>query len=844
MRCGWFFSILAAAAVLAAEPPKTLGIETTFTPEECVVKAAKGDKIEVHYTGTLFSTGAKFDSSLDRGSPLPLTLGVGQVIKGWDEGLIGMCAGEKRTLTIPSDMAYGSRGFGNIIPAHSALVFTVELVSLDSKISHEELLDLSYCSCLPLLRSRAMTIISRLPLPSQPLLIHRLTPDPRTPSTKAFLQLLRTTPSIQRRARLLASAAHFSFVTPFPVEFPYQIEPLPDTDTASHIEEWLTTREALSCVEQTPLSKYTRENPARTVLLGIAETTLRDCLPHLDVGDAFAVIGSPSLVPKAELDDTAAVNTARDDLVDVLSGQAVLMSEDLNFAPWSMRYSGHQFGTFAGQLGDGRATTVLVTAPPDHPHVSFELQLKGQGRTPFSRSADGLAVIRSSIREYLCSEAMHALGILTTRALALISLPDLSVIRETKESACVVTRVAPSFLRIGSFEAFNPPQNVFLFGGGQQSPHWEALRILGEWVAGPILHLPEMDALVGKPWAKALLLEVARRNARMVASWQAYGFMHGVINTDNVSVLGLTIDYGPFAFMDVFDWHHICNHTDEEGRYAYRAQPTSLIYALRALNTALAPLIGAESESGSPIAVGWADGVDEEQLKAWKKVGEQVKDEMETVAQTEMAEEYGRLMRKRLALRRVEQADEATLVRPLLDLMAKHKLDFHATFRALAAFRPSIISVPSSRIDGINPSLDAFVNLLLEQVPNPTGLERAQAYRDVAAWLQLYGQRIERETDAWGREIDAERLQAARAANPRFVLRQWVLQEVIKKVEDDPIRGRRILAKVFQMATNPFKPWGEEDGGDAELSDEEREERRLCEFGAKDMLGFQCSCSS
>ncbi|KAJ7219949.1 hypothetical protein GGX14DRAFT_532691 [Mycena pura] len=135
----WLSSLLFAAAVLAGDPPKELKIDATFLPDECPAKAAKGDSIQVHYTGTLFTTGAKFDSSLDRGSPLPLTLGVGQVIKGWDEGLVGMCLGEKRTLTIPSDMAYGSRGFGSVIPPHSALVFTVELVGLESKVKHEEL---------------------------------------------------------------------------------------------------------------------------------------------------------------------------------------------------------------------------------------------------------------------------------------------------------------------------------------------------------------------------------------------------------------------------------------------------------------------------------------------------------------------------------------------------------------------------------------------------------------------------------------------------------------------------------------------------------------------------------
>ncbi|KAJ6513429.1 hypothetical protein C8R45DRAFT_963639 [Mycena sanguinolenta] len=143
MRVSTFLSslLIAAVAVAAndAAPPTELLIETTYMPEECPAKAAKNDKIQVHYTGTLFSNGNKFDSSLDRGSPLPLTLGVGQVIKGWDQGLVGMCLNEKRTLTIPSDLAYGSRGFGSVIPANSALVFTVELVGLESKAKHEEL---------------------------------------------------------------------------------------------------------------------------------------------------------------------------------------------------------------------------------------------------------------------------------------------------------------------------------------------------------------------------------------------------------------------------------------------------------------------------------------------------------------------------------------------------------------------------------------------------------------------------------------------------------------------------------------------------------------------------------
>lgn len=195
----------------------------------------------------------------------------------------------------------------------------------------------------------------------------------------------------------------------------------------------------------------------------------------------------------------------------------------------------------------------MVTPHPEDPELTYELQLKGAGRTPFSRSADGLAVVRSSIREFLCAEgtfavmpswpcvdhcslAMHALGIPTTRSLTLISLPSVPVEREKLESASILTRMAPSFIRIGSFEALNPPERMFFLGGGQQDPHHDALRVLGEWVAKRVLRLPGIrwseEGVEGDAWGRELVLEVARRNARMVAGWQAYGFMHGVINTD------------------------------------------------------------------------------------------------------------------------------------------------------------------------------------------------------------------------------------------------------------------------------------------------------------------------
>lgn len=685
------------------------------------------------------------------------------------------------------------------------------------------------------LKSLFYTMTSKIPLssfsipPAAQLLNHNLTADPKSSTPTAFRKVLAESPSIQRRARLVDNKTHFSYVSPFPLSFPYDIEPDESdtiTDKAAFIEQWLSRREAtqeLRSQNNTVLKKYIPQERDQTrILIGLSETGIRDCVPQLDVGDAFTLLGKPALTASNSTEDynirsTSTVSdiSAREDFVDVLGGHAVLMSDD--FAPWSLRYSGHQFGTWAGQLGDGRAVTILVSQHPDDPSLTYELQLKGAGRTPYSRSADGLAVVRSSIREFLCSEAMQALSIPTSRSLSLISLPDVPVYRERKESACVLTRMAPSFLRVGSFEALNGPHNIMLFGGGQQPPNYEALRILGEWVSKNVLKLELHD---GEAWGKKLVLDVAERNAKMVAAWQAYGFMHGVINTDNVSVLGLTIDYGPYAFMDIFDSFHICNHTDSEGRYSYRSQPDMIIYALRALLNTLAPLIGAEQSSSPPKAVSpdWSE-VSTDQLAAWKDQGiDAVKDDLERIMQAAISEEYVRLMRRRLGLCRQDESDESIIIRPLLRIMQDQAFDFHGTFRAL--------------------SKGATVEKLLG------ANEDDGSRKDWKRWVETYEARVESEKDEWSSQAD--RLEEMRNANPRFVLRQWVLEEVIAKVEKDPDMGKKVMAKVLQMACSPFDPWGAEDDSrlDEELSAEEREERRYCSLGDKSMLGFQCSCSS
>ena len=265
---------------------------------------------------------------------------------------------------------------------------------------------------------------------------------------------------------------------------------------------------------------------------------------------------------------------ASDEALQLFSGNALPPGT----RPLASVYSGHQFGVWAGQLGDGRA--LLLGETPG----GLEVQLKGSGRTPYSRMADGRAVLRSSIREFLVSEAMHGLGIPTTRALCVVG-SDLPVRRETMETAAVVTRVAPSFIRFGHFEHFS-----------YSGQHAE-LKALADHVIERFY--PDCRA-AADPYA-ALLARVSERTARLIAHWQAVGFMHGVMNTDNMSILGLTIDYGPFQFMDGFDPRHICNHSDTGGRYAYDQQPAVAHWNLCALGQALLPLIGDQDRAIAAI---------------------------------------------------------------------------------------------------------------------------------------------------------------------------------------------------------------------------------------------------
>jgi uncharacterized protein YdiU (UPF0061 family) len=314
-----------------------------------------------------------------------------------------------------------------------------------------------------------------------------------------------------------------------------------------------------------------------------------------------------------------------ENLLSICSGEKKLG----DVTPISTVYAGHQFGYFVPQLGDGRSCLVGEIS-------NYEVSLKGAGTSPFSRGADGRAVLRSSIREYLCSIAMEALNIPTTKALALVA-SDTAVYREHLENASIVTRVAESHIRFGHFE--------FFAANGQN----ENVKKLADFVIKH--HMPEVD----KENYLDLFKEVVRSTALMIARWQAQGFAHGVMNTDNMSILGLTIDYGPFSFMETYNPGFICNHSDTQGRYSFEKQPSVALWNLHRLADALKSL------------------VNEAQLK-------DVLSEYEPA----LVKEYSSLMRRKFGLLEVNDEDNA-LINDFLELLYVNKKDYHQSIRQLSS---------------------------------------------------------------------------------------------------------------------------------------------------------------
>ena len=421
------------------------------------------------------------------------------------------------------------------------------------------------------------------------------------------------------------------------------------------------------------------------------------------------------------------------EFLEFVTGNSVLK----NSKPFAMCYAGHQFGNWAGQLGDGRAINLGEIK-------DWAVQLKGSGPTPYSRTADGLAVLRSSVREYLCSEAMHHLGVPSTRALSL-SLTGDKVLRDVMyngnpahEKGAIVSRVAKSFLRFGNFEIFSSRNDI------------KNLKILTDYtIKSHFSHL-------GKPSKEVYLQffqEVTSKTLEMIIHWQRVGFVHGVMNTDNMSILGLTIDYGPYGWLEGFDFGWTPNTTDkQQKRYRYGNQPTIGLWNLYQLANALYPLI----EEAAPL----------------EKILEGYKSNFEKKSQD--------MMRAKLGLTSDKETD-IDIIQSLENNLQATETDMTIFFRTLSSFKKE---QPEK---GVELMQDAFYT--------PDTI-KGNVLNNWKQWFADYAKRLEDETTSAD-----ERLQQMNKINPKYVLRNYMAQLAIDKADKG---DTSLLEEMYLLLKEPY----------------------------------------
>ncbi len=436
-----------------------------------------------------------------------------------------------------------------------------------------------------------------------------------------------------------------------------------------------------------------------------------------------------------------------EEFANVMGGNVLLPG----MAPFAACYGGHQFGTWAGQLGDGRAITLgeVVNSAGQR----WEMQLKGAGPTPYSRTADGRAVMRSSVREFLCSEAMHHLGVPTTRALSLVATGD-QVVRDMfydgnprSEPGAVVCRVAPSFLRFGNFEILNARKETDL------------LKTLVDYTIRT--HFPEL----GEPSVETYLRwfeEICRRTAVMIAHWMRVGFVHGVMNTDNMSVLGLTIDYGPYGWLDNYDPDWTPNTTDAGGRrYRYGHQPGIAQWNLVRFANAIYPLV----DAAEPLQAA-----------------------LTSYAETFLIE-HQKMTAQKLGLASFRPDQDDSLVEELNSILALVETDMTIFYRRLADLDSNQSAAAANDLDrAIAPLIDAYYQ------PESMTAEHKQR---IAAWIDRYRQRLSQDAEV----TPTERRARMTAANPKYVLRNYLAQLAIDKAEQgDP----SLVMKTLDVMRRPY----------------------------------------
>ncbi len=424
------------------------------------------------------------------------------------------------------------------------------------------------------------------------------------------------------------------------------------------------------------------------------------------------------------------------ELAEFASGQKLFNGSK----PLAMKYTGHQFGVYNPQLGDGRGLLLGEHLGPDG--ILRDIHLKGAGKTAYSRFGDGRAVLRSSIREYLASAAMAGLGIPTTEALCIVGSTD-TVLREGLHQPCAtLLRVTPCHIRFGHFEHL------------YHSRRFDELTQLTNYVINR--YFPRSAETDNPPLA--LIREVILRNATLVARWQAYGFVHGVMNTDNMSIIGETIDYGPFQFMDTYKAGLVSNHSDHQGRYAFKRQPDAMHWNLLCLAQCFMPMVADDEKTAQSLL--------ENELRHFSKVYQQ---------------EYLTLMRQRLGLpsyeqgsveqqysaQRLKDADDRQLIKDLWRLLEAQKTDITLFFRLLS-------EVPAREQQ----------DKLAKVCTYPSAFE---------LWLKQYHQRVTE-----GHQPEAERLAKMQKTNPVYLLRNHMAQEAIGQAEKGDMTRINELLTVLQ----------------------------------------------
>ena len=493
-------------------------------------------------------------------------------------------------------------------------------------------------------------------------------------------------------------------------------------------------------------NRFTRLLPADPLTTNSRRQVLGACYSRV----LPTPVAAPQLLAHAaevcELLDLTIDPYADNAFAEVFGGNRVLEGMD----PFAMCYGGHQFGSWAGQLGDGRAINLGEVV--NRRGQRWVLQLKGAGPTPYSRTADGLAVLRSSVREFLCSEAMHHLGVPTTRALSLVVTGE-SVLRDMfydgnagYEPGAVVCRVSPSFIRFGNFEIFTARRDI------------ENLRKLADYtITTDFPHLGTPSEEVYVRWFD----EVCRRTAEMIVHWMRVGFVHGVMNTDNMSILGLTIDYGPYGWLEDYDPNWTPNTTDAGGRrYRYGNQPQIALWNLVQLANALLPLIGEAAPLEQALRT-YTEGFE----RGWQA-----------------------MIASKLGLDRFEPSTDDKLVSELWEAFADIETDMTLFFRRLAD-----VPVQAAGEEALPPPL-------LEAFYQPDQLT-GEPLEKLQQWIASYRSRIARTGIS-----DADRRRGMNAVNPIYVLRNYLAQLAIDRAEQGDPAGVRELLEVLR------KPYDEVPG--------------------------------